>query len=106
MQIVIEISEEIYTHLLARYKYQNIDDIGLCELDKVGVSIKNGTPLHPNSNWTRRHYINGGKTLDMWVCSHCGEEFSYDAETGASIYDYDYCPNCGSYKRNKAEGGE
>ena len=63
------------------------------------------TPLHPNSNWTRRHYINGDKTLDMWVCSHCGEEFSYDAETGASIYDYDYCPNCGDYKRNRAEGG-
>ena len=45
MQIVIEILEEIYTHLLARYKYQNIDDIGLSELDKVGVSIKNGKPL-------------------------------------------------------------
>ena len=45
MQIVIDITEEIYKHLLSRYKYQNIDDIGLSELDKVGVSIKNGTPL-------------------------------------------------------------
>lgn len=45
MEIVIDIPEEIYIHLLARYKYQNTDDIGLSELDKAGVSIKNGTPL-------------------------------------------------------------
>ena len=45
MEIVIKIPEEIYIHLLARYKYQNTDDIGLSELDKVCVSIKNGTLL-------------------------------------------------------------
>ena len=45
MKLIIEIPEEIYIHLLTRYKYQNTDDIGLSELDKVGVSIKNGTPL-------------------------------------------------------------
>ena len=45
MQIVIDIPEEIYIHLLQIYKYQNADDIGLSEFDKVGVSIKNGTPL-------------------------------------------------------------
>lgn len=97
MQIVIDIPEETYKALVINQycgSKSNLENI-----------IVNGTPLHPNSNWTRRHYINGDKTLDMWVCSHCGEEFSYDAETGASIYDYDYCPNCGDYKRNKAEGG-
>lgn len=45
MKLVIDIPEEIYIHLLARYKYQNTDDIGLSEFDIVGVSIKNGTPL-------------------------------------------------------------
>lgn len=45
MQVVIDIPEEIYIHLLQRYKYQNADDIGLSELDKVGVSIKNGITL-------------------------------------------------------------
>ena len=45
MQIVIDIPEEIYIHLLQIYKYQNADDIGLSEFDKVGVSIKNGIPL-------------------------------------------------------------
>ena len=45
IELVVKIPEEIYTHLLARYKYQNTYDIGLSELDKVGVSIKNGTPL-------------------------------------------------------------
>lgn len=48
MKIVIDIPEEIYTYLLARYKYQNTDDIGLSGFDKVGVSIKNGTPLPKN----------------------------------------------------------
>lgn len=45
MKIVIDIPEEIYIHLSERYKYQSTDDIGLSEFDKVGVSIKNGTPL-------------------------------------------------------------
>lgn len=45
IEMVIKIPEEIYSHLLSRYKYQNIDDIGLSELDKVGVAIKNGTLL-------------------------------------------------------------
>ena len=45
MQIVIDIPEEIYIHLLQIYKYQNADDIGLSEFDKVGVSIKNGITL-------------------------------------------------------------
>ena len=100
MKIVIDIPKEIIISLEqgnfgAKY---NIYDLAGC--------LMNGTPLHPNGSWTRRHYINGDKTVDMWVCSHCGEEFSYDAETGASIYDYDYCPNCGQYKRNKAESEE
>ena len=45
MQVVIDIPEEIYIHLSQRYKYQNADDTGLSELDKVGVSIKNGITL-------------------------------------------------------------
>lgn len=98
MQIVIDIKDNDY--------YDIIGDalVGEFTMREVINAVKNGTPLHPNGTWTRRHYIYGDKTLDMWVCSHCGEEFSYDAETGASIYDYDYCPNCRNYKRNKAEG--
>ncbi len=98
MKIVIEIPDRIYK-IIQTHRTLNIMDDEILE-----NALKNGTPLHPNGNWTRRHYIYGDKTLDMWVCSRCGEEFSYDAETGASIYDYDYCPNCGNYKRNKAEG--
>ena len=95
MKILIDISEKDYHSVM----YDHHVPYG------VVYAITNGTPVHPNGNWTRRHYVYGDKTLDMWVCSHCGEEFSYDAETGASIYDYDYCPNCGDYKRNRAEGG-
>lgn len=31
---------------------------------------------------------------EMHVCNECGSEWSYDAETGSS--DFNYCPNCGA----------
>ena len=31
---------------------------------------------------------------EMHVCSECGSEWSYDAETGLS--DFNYCPTCGA----------
>lgn len=37
--------------------------------------------------------------LTMYVCSECGYEHSYDAETGIS--EYKYCPNCGSKEETK-----
>lgn len=37
--------------------------------------------------------------LTMYVCSECGYEHSYDAETGIS--EYKYCPNCGSKEEIK-----
>lgn len=45
IELVIKIPEEIYIHFLSRYKYQGTNDIGLNESGKVGVAIKNGTPL-------------------------------------------------------------
>ena len=45
IELVIKISEETYTHLLTRYMFQNTNDIGLDDNAKVGVAIKNGTPL-------------------------------------------------------------
>ena len=47
-------------------------------------------------HWINRHII-ANKSIDMIVCSECGEEFSYDAETGIS--EYNYCPNCGAEMR-------
>ena len=44
-------------------------------------------------HWINRHII-ANTGIDMIVCSECGEEFSYDAETGIS--EYNYCPNCGA----------
>lgn len=93
MKIVIDIPEEIYIHLLARYKYQNTDDIGLSELDKVGVSIKNGTPLPKIGKWI----LSGG----YWRCSECKEKalLKLDKAKG-NCKEYVpvrsiFCPNCG-----------
>ena len=55
VELAIKIPEEIYIHLLSRYKYQDTNDIGLSEYGKVGVAIKNGIPL-PKSH---------GKLVDL-----------------------------------------
>lgn len=41
MQIVIDIDEEIYNHMKERFMYGYADT----ELDKVGLAVRNGTPL-------------------------------------------------------------
>ena len=40
----------------------------------------------------------------MYMCSECGEEYSYDAETGIGITDYSFCPKCGAdMRKGRAE---
>lgn len=34
--------------------------------------------------------------IHFYVCSECSKEFSYDAETGIDITNYNYCPYCGA----------
>lgn len=48
---------------------------------------------------SRFYYRESTKAYDceMHVCSECGSEWSYDAETGSS--DFNYCPNCGADMR-------
>lgn len=53
------------------------------------------TPKQRTGKWITQHVI-GGRNCEMIVCSNCREEFSYDAETGIQIDNYDYCPNCGA----------
>ena len=52
------------------------------------------TPQEPRKgHWISRWYA--GHDLHFHVCSECNEEFSCDMETGISIDNYRYCPNCG-----------
>lgn len=57
------------------------------------------TPKPKTGYWINRRII-ANTSIDMIVCSECGQEFSYDAETGISISDYNYCPNCGAEMEN------
>ena len=51
----------------------------------------------PKGKWIMQHHIDKNrKGFNMWVCSECREEFSYDAETGVGITDANFCPNCGA----------
>ena len=49
IQIVIEIDEDLYNNMKSRYKYQNETDDNLSAFEKIGIAIKNGTPL-PKGN--------------------------------------------------------
>lgn len=49
-------------------------------------------PEREKGKWHQRFYLN--PRIEMMVCSECNSEFSYDAETGVS--DYNFCPNCGA----------
>ena len=62
-------------------------------LDAIIKELPPVTPQPKTGRWINRHII-ANKTIDMIVCSECGEEFSYDAETGVS--EYKYCPHCGA----------
>lgn len=61
----------------------------------------------PKGNWKGRRYYRPSTNqydCEMSLCSECGEEYSYDAETGISITDYSFCPNCGALmKKGGAE---
>lgn len=62
-------------------------------IDGKEPQFENCTEQEPKTgHWINRHII-ANRIFDMIVCSECGEEFSYDAETGIS--EYNYCPNCG-----------
>ena len=68
-----------------------VDEITNCIAEVVNApSVR---PQEQTGHWINRHII-ANTSIDMIVCSECGEEFSYDAETGIS--EYNYCPNCGA----------
>lgn len=64
--------------------------------------------VRPNTHghWKKRTYIGNHETVTMNVCSECGKEFGWDIETGISIGDNNFCPNCGADMREpKGEKG-
>lgn len=66
-------------------KYSNCIDCALAQAPTI-EERKTG-------KWHQRIY----QKVEMMVCSECGNEFSYDAETG--VRDYNFCPNCGADMR-------
>lgn len=61
------------------------------------ISLPSAQPERKKGRWHQRIY----KKVEMMVCSECGNEFSYDAETG--VRDYNFCPNCGADMRGELE---
>ena len=67
----------------------------------VPIKCIDNTPTveRPTGNWKGRRYYRPSTNqydCEMSICSECGEEYSYDAETGISITDYSFCPKCGT----------
>ena len=66
-----------------------------CDEIKHLRNLPSVTPQEPRKgHWISRWYA--GHDLHFHVCSECNEEFSCDMETGISIDNYRYCPNCGA----------
>lgn len=64
-------------------------------VDKRLHDLPSVTPQEPKTgHWISRWYA--GHDFRFHVCSECNEEFSCDMETGISIDNYRYCPNCGA----------
>ena len=57
------------------------------------LELPSAQPERKKGKWHQRFY----SKVEMMVCSECGNEFSYDAETG--LRDYNFCPNCGADMR-------
>lgn len=60
--------------------------------------ILNGTPLE-HGEWIVQNDLIGHK--QKYVCDKCKSKFSYDAETGKRMLDYNFCPNCGTDMRGE-----
>lgn len=62
-------------------------------------ALQNAPPADVRENkrgkWHSRFY----SKIEMIICSECQSEFSYDAETGLS--DYNFCPICGADMRGR-----
>lgn len=75
------------------------------ERDILIRAIGNGKPYNerPHAKWITRRIIAKNRSFDMIVCSNCQTEFSYDAETGVSMDNYNTCPNCGADMKGDTE---
>lgn len=54
-------------------------------------------------HWRSRFYYRESTNAydcEMHICSECGSEWSYDAETGSC--NFNFCPNCGADMREES----
>ena len=89
MQIVIDIPEEIYRHILSMQFYIPGSRSGKSLLEKILKAIRTGTPL-PKGHWIKDY----DSALDgLYHCSVCGRKLWIPKEE--SVSDYPYC-HCGA----------
>ena len=96
-----EAIEELNAHLihwkrLLREKICSQED-GKKTINALNMAIKALEQESKIGHWKMKHYIDKNRQgFNMWMCSECYNEYSYDAETGVGITDAHYCPNCGA----------
>lgn len=69
--------------------------------EEIIGTLKKIPSAQKKGHWFKRCYI-GARDVTVQVCSNCRSEWSYDAETGVS--DYNFCPNCGADMRGEDNG--
>jgi predicted RNA-binding Zn-ribbon protein involved in translation (DUF1610 family) len=66
-----------------------------------GDNLKTVTPQQKVGKWITQYNVAHQK--EYYYCPNCGEEYSYDGETGIKMNDYNYCPNCGADMRESED---
>lgn len=96
-ELLRRVLDETYVVGDERTKYEwgiSLIESYISEMD----GLPSAQPERKKGKWHQRFY----PKVEMMVCSECGNEFSYDAETG--VRDYNFCPNCGADMRGEQNG--
>lgn len=69
--------------------------------DAIDAIMKDAPTIEerPKGKWINRLYMYPERNIEMYACTECQYEYSYDAETGIS--DANFCPNCGADMRKE-----
>lgn len=95
-QAVIDILDDMTKDYAKSNDFEKVNGVAWVKVQKLQSVNPQKT-----GHWISRWYA--GNDLHFHVCSECNEEFSCDMETGISIDDYHYCPNCGAKMKGGAE---
>lgn len=96
--------EDAYESLLYGMVMTGYQSRALDCISKFSIPAADVAPVR-HGRWIKKFYYRQSTQAydcEMYSCSECGNEFSYDAETGMCMCNWGFCPCCGA----KMDGGD